>query len=149
MDTILFIPANPIRPPPTEKEMPPEREHGATGQTGNNRPQRTHEFVVTTGNGVEGRTIENYLGIVRGIVVRFPTCTQDFFGGLQQIVGGNIEPYAKVCGEARREAFDRMVAQAKKMSADAIIAMRYDATEFSPGAQEVLAYGTAAKLAEP
>jgi uncharacterized protein YbjQ (UPF0145 family) len=66
---------------------------------------------------------------------------------LKQIVGGNIESYADVCELARREAFDRMVAHAEEIRANAVIAMRYDATEFVQGATEVLAYGTAVKLA--
>jgi uncharacterized protein YbjQ (UPF0145 family) len=67
-------------------------------------------------------------------------------GGLKQVVGGNIESYARICEAARKEAFDRMVVYAKAMHADAVIAMRYDATEFAAGVTEVLAYGTAVKL---
>jgi uncharacterized protein YbjQ (UPF0145 family) len=106
-----------------------------------------HGPIVTTGNEVSGREITSYLGIVRGIVVRSPTIGQGFLGGLQQIVGGNIEAYADVCEAARQEAFERMVAHAAAIDADAVIAMRYDATEFSTGVTEVLAYGTAVKLA--
>ena len=67
-------------------------------------------------------------------------------GGLKQMIGGNIESYAKVCEAAREEAYERMVQHAEEKGADAIIAMRYDATEFSERATEVLAYGTAVKL---
>jgi uncharacterized protein YbjQ (UPF0145 family) len=79
--------------------------------------------------------------------VRSPGIGQSFLGGLQQIVGGNIESYAEVCEAAREEAYQRMVQHAQEKGADAIIAMRYDATEFSAGVTEVLAYGTAVKLA--
>src|SRR5262245_47937261 len=103
-------------------------------------------LIVTTGNEVRGCHIERYLGVARGIVVRSPNIAQGMMGGLKQLVGGNIESYAKVCEESRRQAFDRMVEHAKAMAADAIIAMRYDATEFSQGVTEVLAYGTAVKL---
>jgi uncharacterized protein YbjQ (UPF0145 family) len=102
--------------------------------------------VVTTGNEIAGRTIQSYLGVVRGIVVRSPTGKQKLHGGLNQFIGGNIESYAEVCESARKDAFARMVAQANQLDADGIIAMRYDATEFAPGVQEVLAYGTAVKL---
>jgi len=64
------------------------------------------------------------------------------------VIGGNIETYADVCDKARREAFDRMVTHAAEMGADAIVAMRYDATEFSQNITEVLAYGTAVRLAK-
>ncbi len=104
-------------------------------------------MIVTTGNEVAGHSITSYIGIVRGIVVRSPSIAQGFFGGLKQMVGGNIESYAQVCEEAREEAFERMVQHAEERGADAIIAMRYDATEFSPGVTEVLAYGTAVKVA--
>jgi len=91
--------------------------------------------------------VTEYLGIVRGIVVRSPGIAQGFLGGLKQIVGGNIEQFANVCEQARDEAFRRMVRQAKEVKADAVIAMRYDATEFSQATTEVLAYGTAVRLA--
>jgi uncharacterized protein YbjQ (UPF0145 family) len=104
-------------------------------------------MVVTTGNTVEGRAVASYLGIIRGIVVRSPSISQGFVGGLKQIVGGNIESYAAVCEAARQEAYERMVQHAEEVGADAIIAMRYDATEFSPGVTEVLVYGTAVTLA--
>jgi len=103
-------------------------------------------MIITTGNEVAGKSITEYLGVVRGIVVRSPSITQGFLGGLKSIVGGNIESYAEVCEAARKEAFKRMVRQAEDLDADAIIAMRYDATEFSQNATEVLAYGTAVKL---
>jgi uncharacterized protein YbjQ (UPF0145 family) len=103
-------------------------------------------MVVTTGNDVGGRSITGWLGIVRGIVVRSPSIRQGVLGGLRQIIGGNIERYAEVCEKAREEAFERMVRHAEQMDADAVIAMRYDATEFLTGATEVLAYGTAVKL---
>ena len=103
-------------------------------------------MIVTTGNEVSGHSIASYIGIVRGIVVRSPSIAQGFFGGLKQMVGGNIESYAKVCEAAREDAYERMVQHAQDEGADAVIAMRYDATEFTAGVTEVLAYGTAVKL---
>ncbi len=103
-------------------------------------------MITTTGNDVEGCVVSGYLGIVRGIVVRSPTIGQGFLGGLQRIVGGNIESYAQVCEAAREEAYERMVQHAAEIGADAVIGMRYDATEFATGVTEVLAYGTAVTL---
>jgi uncharacterized protein YbjQ (UPF0145 family) len=103
-------------------------------------------MIVTTGNEVGDRNIAKYLGVVRGIVVRSPTISQGILGGLKQIVGGNIEAYAEVCEAARREAYERMVAHAAELGADAILGMRHDATEFTQGSTEVLAYGTAVRL---
>jgi uncharacterized protein YbjQ (UPF0145 family) len=104
-------------------------------------------MIVTTGNDVPGAQITKFLGVVRGIVVRSPGITQGLLGGLKQIVGGNIESYAQVCEQAREDAFQRMVVHAEEIGADAIIGMRYDATEFAQATTEVLAYGTAVKLA--
>lgn len=103
-------------------------------------------MIVTSGNEVQGRTITAYLGIVRGIVVRAPNIAQGFMGGIQSIFGGNIDAYADVCEQARLEAYQRMVQHALDIGADGVIGMRYDATEFSQGATEVLAYGTAVRL---
>lgn len=103
-------------------------------------------MLVTTTNEVPGHHVTEIIGIVRGIVVRAPGIGQSFLGGLKQMVGGNIESYAEVCEDARRDAFKRMVAHANEKDADAIIGMRYDATEFAQSTTEVLAYGTAVKL---
>jgi len=100
-------------------------------------------MIVTTGNDVTGHSISTYVGIV----VRSPNIAQGLLGGLKQIVGGNIESYAEVCEDAREEAYERMVRHAQERGADAVIGMRYDATEFAQGVTEVLAYGTAVKLA--
>jgi uncharacterized protein YbjQ (UPF0145 family) len=80
-------------------------------------------------------------------VVRSPGIKQGLLGGLKQFIGGNIESYAQVCEQARQDAFERMVQHAEEMGATAIIGMRYDATEFAQATTEVLAYGTAVKIA--
>ena len=103
-------------------------------------------MIVTTGFIVEGKQVVEYLGVVRGIVVRATGISRGIVGGLKSIVGGNIEEFTVVCEEARMEAFNRMVQHAHEIGADAIIGMRYDATEFYQGATEVLAYGTAVKF---
>lgn len=102
--------------------------------------------VVTTGNEIAGHAITSYLGIVRGIVVRSVSFGQGFVGAFRQLGGGNIAEYVEVCDAARQEAYILMMQHAEKLGADGVIGMRYDATEFSQGATEVLAYGTAVKL---
>jgi uncharacterized protein YbjQ (UPF0145 family) len=104
--------------------------------------------IVTTGNSFDGYHISEYMGVVRGIVVRAQTITQGIRGAFSSILGGNIRAYEEVCEDARAQAFSRMVEHAREKGADAIIAMRYDATEFAQGVTEVLAYGTAVKLHE-
>jgi uncharacterized protein YbjQ (UPF0145 family) len=103
--------------------------------------------IVTTGNDIPGYRITEFLGVVRGVIVRSASIKQGLMGSFKQIFGGNIEAYAQVCDAARRDAFKRMVEHAEDLDADAIIGMRYDATEFAQATTEVLAYGTAVKLA--
>lgn len=103
-------------------------------------------MIITSGNDVAGHQIVQYLGIVRGIIVRSTGLARGFVGGLRSIGGGNIPEYVAVCEEARQHAFDLMTQHAVAMGADAVIAFRYDATEFMQGSTEVLAYGTAVKL---
>jgi len=108
--------------------------------------ERIVRILVTTGNEVAGYHIRNYLGIVRGIVVRSPSIGQGIVGAFKSIGGGNIAEYAEVCESARHDAYTQMVAHAEHIGAHAIIGMRYDATEFIQGATEVLAYGTAVTI---
>lgn len=103
-------------------------------------------LVVTTGNEIVGTRIREYLGVVRGIVVRSPSIGQGLVGAFKSIAGGNIKEFTEVCEIARQEAYLKMLEHAEALGADAIIAMRYDATEFMQGATEVLAYGTAVRL---
>jgi uncharacterized protein YbjQ (UPF0145 family) len=103
-------------------------------------------LVVTTGNEVAGHRIDRYLGVVRGIVVRSPSIGKAFIGAFKQLAGGNIKEYIEVCEAARHEAYLSMVEHASQIGANAIVGMRYDATEFMQGATEVLAYGTAVTI---
>ena len=103
-------------------------------------------MIVTTGNDISGKSVKEYLGVVRGLIVRSPTIMQGISGGLKQFIGGNIESYAEACEIARKEAYNRLIEHAEDLGADAVIAMRYDAAEFTSGVTEVLAYGTAVKL---
>lgn len=99
--------------------------------------------LVTTANGIDGFRVTQNLGVVRGIVVRSRSVVGNFVAGLQMIFGGNISIYTELCEQARQDAFRIMVDHARALRANAIIAMRYDATEIGQGVTEVLAYGTA------
>ena len=100
-------------------------------------------LIVTTGNDIAGYEISQYLGIVRGIVVRSTGIGRGLVGGVRSIFGGNIPEYAAVCEEARDHSYQIMLEHARQVGANGIIAFRYDATEFMQGSTEVLAYGTA------
>ncbi|MBI1247535.1 heavy metal-binding domain-containing protein [bacterium] len=103
-------------------------------------------MIVTTGNDIAGYEIIEYLGVVRGIIVRSTGIGRGIIGGLRSIGGGNIPEYVAVCEEARGHAYELLQQHAAEVGADAIIAMRYDATEFMQASTEVLCYGTAVKI---
>ena len=99
--------------------------------------------MVTTALEVPGQRIVKNVGVVRGIVVRSRSIVGSFFGGLQTILGGNITVYTNLCEEARKDAYLLMCKHAEKNGANAVVAMKYDATEIMSGVTEVLCYGTA------
>ena len=104
-------------------------------------------FVSTTFT-IEGYEITDYKGLVRGIIVRSPTIAQGIVGGLKNIIGGRIGAYTQMCEQAREQAYLSMLEHAKELGANAIVGVRYDASEVvSKGsATEVLCYGTAVVL---
>jgi uncharacterized protein YbjQ (UPF0145 family) len=101
------------------------------------------DTMVTTALELPDFAIVRSLGIVRGIMVRSRSVVGNFVGGLQTLFGGNITIYTELCEQARRDTYREMVAHARQLGANAVVAMRYDATELMPGLTEVLCYGTA------
>ncbi len=99
--------------------------------------------LITTANNLEGYTITQQLGVVRGITVRSRSVLGNIGGGIQSLFGGKLSIYVELCEKARAEAYDLMVQHADERGANAIINMRYDANEVMQGITEVLAYGTA------
>jgi uncharacterized protein YbjQ (UPF0145 family) len=104
--------------------------------------------MVTTALTLPGYKIVRTIGIVRGIRVRSRSIVGNIFGGLQTLFGGNITIYTQLCEETRSETYHLMVHHAERNGANAIIGVRYDATEVMAGLTEVLCYGTAV-IAEP
>jgi uncharacterized protein YbjQ (UPF0145 family) len=104
---------------------------------------------VTTTFTIEGYRIVRYLGVVRGIIVRSPTIVQGVLGGFKSIIGGRIGSYTEMCEQARSHAFELLVEHAEEMGANAVVGLRYDASEVvsKVGATEVLCYGTAVVIA--
>ena len=103
--------------------------------------------MITSTFDLPGHDIAKNLGMVRGITVRSRSIVGNFFGALQSLFGGNITIYTNLCEQARTEAFDLMCEHAQKLGANAIIGVRYDATEVMTGLTEVLCYGTAVVVA--
>lgn len=101
------------------------------------------DAMVTTAQALPGHRIVRSLGLVRGITVRSRSIVGNFFGGLQSLFGGNITIYTELCEQARDETYRDMVRHARALGGNAIIAVRYDATELMAGLTEVLCYGTA------
>ena len=102
--------------------------------------QRT---LTTTANTLAGYTIVEELGVVRGIIVRSRSIVGNIGASIQTLFGGNITLYTELCEHARSDAFQFMLQQARDRGGNAVIAVRFDATEVAPGVTEVLCYGTA------
>src|SRR5262245_40686272 len=105
--------------------------------------RRMQLHMITTGLALKGYRTVKTLGGVRGLTVRSCGAVGSFVAGVQQLFGGDITVYTRLCEQARQDAFDRMKEHAEQLGANAIIGMRYDATEIATGVTEVLAYGTA------
>lgn len=101
-----------------------------------------HE-MTTTAFTIDGYRATRTFGIVRGIIVRSRSIFGTIGGSLQTIVGGNITAFTTLCEQTRGDAFDMMVSHAGHLGANAVIGVRYDATEIMKGVTEVLCYGTA------
>ncbi len=109
---------------------------------GNYSPTVPHN-MVTTAFTLDGYRITRNLGLVRGIIVRSRSIVGTIGASLQTLVGGNITLLTNLCEKTREHAFELMLQHAAELGANAVIGMRYDATELMQGVTEVLAYGTA------
>ncbi len=117
----------------------------AAGPTNPNQPTMIYvaHSMVTTAFTLDGYRIVRNMGLVRGIIVRSRSIVGTIGASLQTLVGGNITLLTNLCEETRQHAYDLMVQHAAELGANAVIGMRYDATEVMQGVTEVLAYGTA------
>src|SRR5262245_3244570 len=112
-----------------------------------NSPVPVTHNLVTTAFELNGYRIVSNLGLVRGIVVRSRSVVGTIGASLQTLVGGDITLFTTLCEDTRRDAFERMLQHAGELGANAVIGVRYDATEIMNGVTEVLAYGTAVVVA--
>jgi uncharacterized protein YbjQ (UPF0145 family) len=103
-------------------------------------------MILSTTNQIEGKRITETLGLVRGNTIRAKHIGKDIMAGLRSIVGGEIKEYTEMLTESRDEAIKRMVEDANKLGADAIVSVRFTTSAVLGGAAELLAYGTAVKL---
>ena len=103
-------------------------------------------MIISTTETIPSREISEILGIARGSTVRARNVARDIFAGIKNFVGGEIEEYTKLQALSREQALSRMIEDAKKNGADAIVNVRFMTSVISQGAAEVLAYGTSVKL---
>jgi uncharacterized protein YbjQ (UPF0145 family) len=103
---------------------------------------QTHPLTTTTFD-LPGYRLVRSFGVVRGIIVRSRSIVGNIGASIQSIFGGNISLYTSLCERTRDDAFRQMLTHAGEVGANAVVGVRYDATELSPGVTEVLCYGTA------
>ena len=109
---------------------------------------QTHP-LTTTAFELPGFRVVKSFGVVRGIVVRSRSIVGNIGASIQSLFGGNISLYTSLCERARDDAFNQMLTHGGALGANAVIGVRYDATEVSPGITEVLCYGTAVLVEQP
>jgi uncharacterized protein YbjQ (UPF0145 family) len=103
---------------------------------------QTHPLTSTTFE-MPGYRVVRSFGVVRGIIVRSRSIVGNLGASIQSIFGGNISIYTSLCERAREDAFNQMLEHAGQVGANAVVGVRYDATEIATGITEVLCYGTA------
>jgi len=103
-------------------------------------------MLLVTTNTIEGRTIRETLGLVRGNTIRARHIGRDIMAGLRTIVGGEIKDYTVMLGQARDQAIERMLRQAENLGANAVVGVRFTTSQTMSGAAEILAYGTAVRV---
>ncbi len=104
-------------------------------------------MLIVTTDAVPGREVAAVLGLVKGSTVRAKHVGSDIVASLRNLVGGEVKEYAALLTGAREQAIDRMAAEARALGADAILAVRLETSTITQGASEVMAYGTAVRLA--
>ena len=107
---------------------------------------KVNGILITTQDVFEDHKIMKTIGLVKGNTIRARNIGKDIVAGLRGIVGGEIQEYTKVFAEAREQAIDRMIEEARKVGADGVVCLRLTTSTVMQGAAELLAYGTAVKL---
>ncbi|MEL6579053.1 MAG: YbjQ family protein [Cyanobacteria bacterium J06621_12] len=107
---------------------------------------RLNEITITTLEGVPGKEIVEHFGLVQGSTIRAKHVGKDIMAGFKNIVGGELKGYTELLQEARSEAVNRMLEQAKFLGANAVVNVRFATSSIAQGAAELFAYGTAVKV---
>ena len=105
-------------------------------------------MIITTTESIPNKKVTEVLGIVRGSTVRARNVGRDIFAGLKNLVGGEIKEYSKLQAHSREQAMERMIEDAEKLGADAVVNVRISTSMVMQGAAEILVYGTAVKISD-
>lgn len=105
-------------------------------------------MIITTTENIPNKKVKETLGICRGSTVRARNVGRDIFAGLKNIIGGEIQEYTKLQAQSREQALERMINDAEKLGANAIVNVRFTTSMVMQGASEILAYGTAVEIEE-
>ena len=105
-------------------------------------------MLIVSSNHIPGREIEKTIGLVRGSAIRTRNVFADFMEWMRNLVGAELHHYTKMMAETREQAIDRMLADARRVGANAVISVRLEMSNIAAGAAEVLAYGTAVVVNE-
>ena len=103
-------------------------------------------MILTTTSSIPGKKINKIFGLVRGNTIRARHAGKDILAGFKNLVGGEITDYTKMMAESREQSIDRMIAEAEKLGANAIVSIRFSTSSMMQGAAELLVYGTAVKI---
>ena len=103
-------------------------------------------MILSNTETVPGKTITEFFGVVTGSTVRAKHIGRDFMAGLKNLIGGELKGYTELLGEARQQALDRMVQEAKSVGANAVVNIRFSTSSVAQGAAELFAYGTAVRV---
>ncbi len=106
-------------------------------------------MILTTQDQLKDHSIAETIGMVKGSTIRARHIGNDILAGIRNIIGGEVHEYTKMLAESREQAIDRMISDAEKQGADAIVCVRFTTSTIMSGMAEFLAYGTAVKLAHP
>ena len=104
------------------------------------------DMIVVTSDTIPGKKIVEVIGLVKGNTIRARHLGRDILAMIRALIGGEVSEYTKMIAESREQALDRMVAEAQKLGANAIVTLRFTTSSMMQGAAELLAYGTAVRV---
>jgi uncharacterized protein YbjQ (UPF0145 family) len=135
-------------PPALPEAGPPQAEADPQGEVVQHyfETKEGHQMIVTNIETIPGKTIVEHFGLVSGSTIRAKHIGRDLMASLKNLVGGELKGYTQLMAESRRQATERMIAQAQQLGANAIINVRYSTSSVAQGAAELYAYGTAVKF---